>query len=450
MILNKKVRIRGNSSNLKHFKSLGYDIDVDEYVEVNIDDLSKNSHVLVNVQCDICELRKEISYFSYIRNLGSSNLYTCQRCSYVKNRKTNLEKYGVEYPIQLDEIKQKRKNNNIKKYGVDEPSKLKEVIEKIKNTKKIKYNDENYTNINKTKETKRIKYNNENYTNIDKTKKTNLEKYGVENVFQLETVKNKKKETFIKNYGVDNYSKSDEYKNKKNKFLLKKYDSIYVVKINDDDILLKCDECKEHTYNINVNVLRNRIIYKTILCTICNPVSSSFSSGHETQLQSFIKENYNKEILLNNRDVIGKELDIYLPELKLAFEFNGSYWHSEINKEKNYHLNKTELCEKLDIHLIHIYEYDWINNKKKIKNKILDLLNKAEISQINDIKQNDIYKIKYKENLIICEADRSWSNGKELEKIGFKLIEKSTPNLKIHNKNRIWDSGILKYELKES
>jgi hypothetical protein len=51
------------------------------------------------------------------------------------------------------------------------------------------------------------------------------------------------------------------------------------------------------------------------------------------------------------------EIDI-LPELKLGFEFNGLYWHSNKFKEKNYHLNKTDWFKK--IYASYIWEDDWI------------------------------------------------------------------------------------------
>jgi hypothetical protein len=70
------------------------------------------------------------------------------------------------------------------------------------------------------------------------------------------------------------------------------------------------------------------------------------------------------------------ELDIYLPDLKLAFEFNGLYWHSELYKNKEYHLNKTKRCLMKDIHLIHIYEDEWIYKKEIVKSRILNLLSK--------------------------------------------------------------------------
>ena len=90
--------------------------------------------------------------------------------------------------------------------------------------------------------------------------------------------------------------------------------------------------CKEHhEFDISRDLLKNRIKLNTELCTICNPVGSS-KSGYEIQLFNFISSNIRTEILKNNRTILNNqyELDIYIPELKLAFEFNGLYWHNEI------------------------------------------------------------------------------------------------------------------------
>lgn len=72
------------------------------------------------------------------------------------------------------------------------------------------------------------------------------------------------------------------------------------------------------------------------------------------------------------------ELDVYIPNTRKAIEFNGSYWHSIIFKDMYYHQKKTLAAMKEDIHLIHIFEYEWNNNKDKILNFISD--NKTEIN----------------------------------------------------------------------
>ena len=90
-------------------------------------------------------------------------------------------------------------------------------------------------------------------------------------------------------------------------------------------------------------------------------------------LFNFIEDNYKGVIINNYRDKY--EIDIYLPDLKLGFEFNGLYWHSERFKSNDYHLGKTDYFKVKGIRIIHIWEDDWINKENIIKSQILNLLN---------------------------------------------------------------------------
>jgi hypothetical protein len=74
----------------------------------------------------------------------------------------------------------------------------------------------------------------------------------------------------------------------------------------------------------------------------------------------------------DKKHVPGFELDIYIPDKKLAIEFNGSYWHSDLYKDKYYHQEKTIECAKRHIQLIHIFEYEW--NDNDTKEKLINLL----------------------------------------------------------------------------
>lgn len=91
-------------------------------------------------------------------------------------------------------------------------------------------------------------------------------------------------------------------------------------------------------------------------------------------------------------------MDIYLPELKLAFEFNGLFWHNEINRENDYHLIKTEMCEKQGIQLIQIWEDNWLFKQEIIKSIILNKLSKtsnkifARKCEIREIIDNKLIK----------------------------------------------------------
>jgi hypothetical protein len=77
----------------------------------------------------------------------------------------------------------------------------------------------------------------------------------------------------------------------------------------------------------------------------------------------------------NDRKILNnKELDIYIPSHNLAIEYNGIYWHSELYKDKNYHLNKTIECEKQGIQLIHIFEDEWLYKQDIVKSRLMNLL----------------------------------------------------------------------------
>jgi len=99
----------------------------------------------------------------------------------------------------------------------------------------------------------------------------------------------------------------------------------------------------------------------------------------EIQLLNFIKDNCEYEVISNSRELISPyEIDIYIPKLKLAIEFNGLYWHSELNKDKDYHYKKTKLCENIGVQLIHVWEDDWASKDNIVKSMILNKLNRSK------------------------------------------------------------------------
>lgn len=106
-----------------------------------------------------------------------------------------------------------------------------------------------------------------------------------------------------------------------------------------------------------------------------NIVIDSKDSFIEEELYEYIRSIYHGFIEQKNRDVLsGKELDIYIPEKKLAIEYNGDYWHSTIYKEKNYHQEKTIACARKSIRLVHIFEHEYIHNENKLKDFLKGLL----------------------------------------------------------------------------
>ena len=114
---------------------------------------------------------------------------------------TCLRKFGVKNPMQLDEVKEKSKKTCLKSCGVEYPSQSKKVQQKSKQTRNKKYKN-GWFDDDKMKQTKFKNHGYENYNNKEKIKQTCQERYGVENPSQLESIKKQKEETCFKHYGV--------------------------------------------------------------------------------------------------------------------------------------------------------------------------------------------------------------------------------------------------------
>jgi len=73
----------------------------------------------------------------------------------------------------------------------------------------------------------------------------------------------------------------------------------------------------------------------------------------------------------NVRNVIApQELDIYIPSMRLALEFNGSYWHNDTRRAREYHQQKKLSCIQAGVDLIHVYDFLWRSRSEQI----LDLI----------------------------------------------------------------------------
>lgn len=71
----------------------------------------------------------------------------------------------------------------------------------------------------------------------------------------------------------------------------------------------------------------------------------------------------------------GKEIDLYAPEFNVALEYDGIRWHSGLTKSerKEYaakHIEKTDLCEKHGIQLIHLFETEWLDSRDCVIDKL--------------------------------------------------------------------------------
>lgn len=116
----------------------------------------------------------------------------------------------------------------------------------------------------------------------------------------------------------------------------------------------------------------NNVLHKNTGCPDCFKTEPSRA---EKELRQFISDNYTGWIVYNDRKILGgKELDIVLPDIGLAFEFNGTFWHSDAKVDKYYHQNKTNSVEDFGYQLIHISDYLWNTKQELLKTKIRNML----------------------------------------------------------------------------
>lgn len=120
--------------------------------------------------------------------------------------------------------------------------------------------------------------------------------------------------------------------------------------------------------------LHNTLSKNAILTNSTHPFKCKISK-EEKEIITFIKD-CGFDCRSNRSILNGREIDIYIPDLKIGIEYNGILWHCErFGKDKNYHLNKTNECKQNGIRLIHIFEDEYILHKDIVLTKLKHLLN---------------------------------------------------------------------------
>lgn len=186
---------------------------------------------------------------------------------------------------------------------------------------------------------------------------------------------------------------------------------------------VKCEICGKKLKIINNKHLAKHGItkfdYVKKYCnvkTITNDLYDFFSENMKKMNSELIKsktskaENEIRKFIIDlgfscesNREILnGKEIDLYIPSVKLGIEYNGLLWHTETfgKKGRKYHIEKTEQCKNKGINLIHIFEDEYINNKEIVLSKISHLLKCDNYNKkisgrkciINEIEKDDAKK----------------------------------------------------------
>ena len=311
-------------------------------------------------------------------------------------KNTFLQRYGVEHQSQIPHVKKKIREK--RERGV-----YNNMVIRQKETLLKKYGSENAFRFGSKefKDNLKQKYGNKFFNNRPKMIQTNLEKYGQKvspNTVQSTTkrsqageigFKSKKFQNFLDNKGVENVSQLSDVKIKKQKtklistfnnikkrcknivkplFSLELFDSVKYYNKKYPFQCLKCNATFEDTLYSG----------KIPRCLICYPFIIKSTSNSEKEIAQFLQGILpNEEIQTNIRTMLrdNRELDIYIPSKKIAIEYNGLYWHGELNgKDKNYHINKTMECNKKGVRLIQIFEDEWVYKQEIVKNRLKHIL----------------------------------------------------------------------------
>lgn len=351
MILSEEVVVRINTHDTKYYRSKGYVFKAGTPTTIQIEDLKEGSHAIISVQCDVCGRQTTVAYRRYLKSLRCGGYYSCSnRCNRKKIVNTCIERYGTDCPLSSKEVRIRIRKTMIERYGVDVPLKSVEILEKTRNTVR--------------------------------------ERYGVDCVFQSSEIKESSKETFLLEHGVDHYCKSKEYHDRlpeitartsdtRRRRVIKKYSSLGVFELSGQTIYGVCSE--GHQYEIPYSVFYMRNKYGVTPCTVCKPIYSFNQSIVEKSFLEFVQTHYTGKIIHGDRTILpcGLELDVYLPDLSLAFEFNGVYWHSDLHLPWDYHIKKSERCREVGIRLVHVWEDDWSHKREVVESRVLHLLGES-------------------------------------------------------------------------
>jgi len=269
-------------------------------------------------------------YNSYCPNTKGNTCSGKDKNVLDRQKNTTLEKYGVENPQQSLDVRKKTTQTNLKRYGAKTPAQSEKIKRKII--------------------------------------QTNMKRYGVNNPMQHPAIHNKAIKTLKCRRGAEYYTQigmtSEVIEKINNKSWLQKQHVENKKTLTDIAKMLDITPATISKYfqRYNIPVILHDVKYNT--------------SAGEKEIIKYINEIYDGSIITKCRDIITPyELDVYIPDLNFAIEYNGIYWHSELNgKDIIYHLNKTEMCQKKGIVLIQIWDKEWNENEEIVKSRISSAL----------------------------------------------------------------------------
>jgi hypothetical protein len=211
---------------------------------------------------------------------------------------------------------------------------------------------------------------------IEKRKQTNLEKYGAEHALQNAVVLEKRKQTNLSRYGTDEVLRTSspvrqnitaDISKIKISSRINSFDGVqplfdeHEIDGSKKKYKWSCTACS-HIFFDNLfcgNIPR---------CPKCFPRTTSRG---ELEIFKYVSTLLPEREIKQHFRLQNREIDVYVPDARVGIEFNGIYWHSEkLGTDKNYHLDKKNLCASNSIRLLQFWDYQWETKQEIVKSII--------------------------------------------------------------------------------
>ena len=348
-------------------------------------------------KCEICGADIPIKRPSDPKRVCSES------CEMEMRRRHNIEKYGVEHPMQLDSTKEKHRESMLEKYGVESPLQSEEIKHKAIQSNISRFGSEWALGNANVRESRRA---------------TMQERYGADYTLQSESLRKKVADTIQDRYGADCTAHIPGINEKREQTNIQRYGArnpmlcrAIIAKSRNSRIKkngrfwTSAMQSKQETTFMQRYGVRNPSHMKSVIRKIAESLKSRYGESSPIHLREFKNKmrttntikywvpyfvlsdkyssctstpavsNANKRFAsrLNDRGIKtefeitieSKRYDILIPDRQIVIEVDPTYTHSQLPNrytktpiDKLYHKEKTEIAERNGYRCIHVFDWD--------------------------------------------------------------------------------------------
>lgn len=311
-------------------------------------------------------------------NTTSKNVKPCcKECSRAFTRKKNMEKYGVEHPMQLQEVREKQQASVKAHFGVEHPLQCQELKDKAVQTNREKFGTDwalgNREFHEKCFDTMEKKYGYrtsfESPELMAKARETMMRKYGVDNPRKIYEVDKRIRTTCSILYGSENPMQNTVIASKAKRTRLKNNNGVFWTQSMND----KAVATNMKRYGTD-NASKSEVIKERIRKSCMDKYGVPYGcmvEGAKPQRISKLNKKFQQYLAENNIEstlevnIGNKFFDLYISSCKTVVEIDPSYTHNtegcnHFNHKipLDYHISKTQIAVQNGYRCIHVFDWD--------------------------------------------------------------------------------------------